>query len=390
MKISKTVLGTFQTCCVLAALSLMPIAASAQNAPPSVVSVVQIKSEPIPVVEELPGRVAATRTAEVRARVTGILQERVFQQGKYVEKGDLLYQIDPQLFKVRVDQAKASLQRAQATLANARRELKRQETLKKRNVSSAAQYDTAVVAVQQANADVALAEATLAEAEINLQYTHVTAPISGIIGSALVTEGALVQANGSENLALIQRIDRVYVDFKQSVLELRNLKRAVANGDLQSPNPGEISVGLVFDDGTVYGHLGKLLFSSASVDASTGQVTLRATFPNPEGELLPGMYVRTRIQQAVMQKGIAIPQRAVVRADDGSAQVYVVSDDGIVAVRPVQLGKVVNGKWIVQSGLGAGEKVIVSGLQKVAPNAKVKAEIWQPSQDDTAAPAKGE
>jgi membrane fusion protein (multidrug efflux system) len=358
--------------------------ASAQSGaemPPPAVGVVELKARPVPIMSELPGRVAATRIAEVRARVSGILQERVFEQGSLVKEGDVLYRIDPRLFRVRVASAEASLQRAKATQQNARQQLDRQSNLRERNVSTGIDYDTAAVALAQADADVALAEASLEEAKINLEYTEVRAPITGIIGAALVTEGALVTADGTSNLALIQQVDPVYADFTQSAQELIGLKRAVEEGKLASPTPGEARVELVYDDGTVYGSAGRLLFASASVEPTTGQVTLRAEFPNPKGDLLPGMYVRVRVEQAIREAAVTVPQRAVLRTETGQAQVYVVNAEGTAELRNVTLGAVTGSDWVVETGLEDGENVIVDGVQKVQPNGKVTAEPWKPAAD---------
>lgn len=346
--------------------------------PPPAVGVLQIKAHPVPVMSELPGRIAATRISEVRARVSGILQERIFQQGSLVHQGDVLYRIDPKLFQVRVASAKAALQKARAVQANAKQQLERQRSLRERNVSTAVDYDTAAVNLAQADADVAAQEAVLDEAEINLDYTQVRAPITGIIGGALVTEGTLVTAEGASNLALIQQINPVYADFTQSAQDLLALKRAVSEGKLQSPAPGQASVELVFDGGKSYSKPGKLLFSNANVDPNTGQVTLRAEFPNPDGDLLPGMYVRVRIEQAVQKSGITIPQRAVTRDAEGNPQIFVLSADQTAQVRKIVLGGSLGTEWIVVSGLNDGETIIAEGGQKVAPGGKVAAEPWTP------------
>jgi len=361
--------------------------------PPAAVGVVEMKSHAVPVVNELPGRIAATRVSEVRARVSGILQERVFEQGTFVKQGDVLYRIDPRLFRVRVASAEATLQRAKATQENARLQLERQQNLKERNIATGIDYDTAAVAVAQADADVASAEAGLDEAKINLDYTEVRAPISGIIGGALVTEGALVTADGTSNLALIQQVDPVYADFTQSAQDLLNLKRAVAEGKLASTAPGEARVELVFDDGSLYAEPGRLLFASANVDPNTGQVTLRAEFPNQHGDLLPGMYVRVRIEQAVRENALTVPQRVVTRNEAGQAQVYVLAEGNKAELRPVTLGQVLGSEWVVESGLKAGETVIADGVQKVQPGATVAPEPWKPDAAAAAsapAPAKAE
>jgi membrane fusion protein (multidrug efflux system) len=356
--------------------------------PPPAVGVLTLRERAVPVVRELPGRISATRVSEVRARVSGILQQRVFEQGTLVQEGDVLYRIDPKLFRVRVASAEASLQRAKATRTNARQQLDRQKTLRDRDVTTGVAYDAANAALAQADADVALAEAALDEATINLEYTQVRAPITGVIGGALVTEGALVTADGTQNLALIQRIDPVYADFTQSSSQLLAFKRALDEGTLASPAPGQARVELVFDDGSVYSSAGKLLFAGASVDATTGQVTLRAEFPNPKGDLLPGMYVRIRIEQAVRHGAITVPQRSVIRTSDGAAQVYVVADDATAQIRDVKLGAAIDRDWIVESGLKAGDQVIVDGVQKVRPSAKVVPEPWASGKAAEAAPVR--
>lgn len=353
--------------------------------PPPAVGVLTLQERSVPVTSELPGRIAATRVSEVRPRVSGILQERVFEQGTLVRQGDVLYRIDPKLFRVRVASAEATLQRAKATRENAHQQFERRKALKERNFASDADYDSASAALAQAAADVAIAEAALDETKINLDYTEVRAPITGIIGGALVTEGALVTADGTQNLALIQQIDPVYADFTQSSAQLLALKRAVDEGKLESPAPGQARVELVLDDGSVYAEPGKLLFSSASVDATTGQVTLRAEFPNPKGDLLPGMYVRIRIEQAVRVGTILVPQRAVIRTPDGKAQVYVVKDDATAQLRDVVLGETTGNEWVVEKGLTGGERVIVDGAQKAQPGAKVVPEPWVPERSARAA-----
>lgn len=360
-------------------LAMAPTGLSAQGMqmPPPAVGVLELTAKSVPVINELPGRIAATRVAEVRPRVSGILLERVFEQGTPVQKDDVLYRIDPRLFKVRVASAEASLQRAVATQSNARQQLERQKNLRERNVSTGIDFDTAAVNLAQADADVALQQAALDEARINLEYTEVRAPISGIIGAALITEGALVTADGTQNLALIQQIDPSYADFTQSAQDMMALRRAVDEGKLASPAPDQASVRLVFDDGSVYADAGRLLFSSASVDSTTGQVTQRAEFPNARRDLLPGMYVRVRIEQAVRENAVVVPQRSIVRAADGKPLVYVVKADDTAEARPVELGQALETEWVVEKGLNAGDRVVVDGAQKVQPGGKIKPEPWQ-------------
>lgn len=348
--------------------------------PPPAVGVVTLQARPLVIVNELPGRIAATRTAEVRPRVSGILQERVFEQGARVRQGDVLYRIDSRLFRVRVASAEAGLQRANATLTNARVQLDRQAALRRNNFASAAQYDDAAATVDQAVADVAAAQAALDEARLNLDYTELRAPIGGVIGAALATEGALVTADGAQSLATIQQLDPIYADFTQSAQELLSLRRAVASGALASPSRDEAAVALAFDDGSAYEHPGRLLFAEANVDASTGQVTLRAEFPNPRGDLLPGMYVRVKLGQGVRRGAISIPQRAVQRDAAGAAQVYVVGAGGIAEARPVKLGRAQGDEWLVEEGLKDGETIVVEGVQKVRPGAAVAPEPWVKAQ----------
>jgi membrane fusion protein (multidrug efflux system) len=346
--------------------------------PPTGVSFVTLKARDLPIVSELPGRIAPVRIAEVRSRVTGVVQARVFEQGSLVKAGDVLFKIDPALFRVRVASARASLQRAQATALNASQQFERQKVLQARKASSDVEFESASATLAQANADVALAQAALDEAEINLGYTEVKAPISGVIGGALVTEGALVNADSGDALATIQQIDPVYADFTQPAGELLAIRRDIASGKLTAA-PENQKIQLIFDDGSVHGKDGKLLFSSTTVDSTTGQLTLRAEFPNPNRELLPGLYVRVHIEQAVRKNTLSIPQRAVMRDATGAASVYIVGADNKAEAKPVKLGTALAGEWIVDSGLAEGDKVIVEGGQKVGPGMVVAPEEWKPA-----------
>jgi membrane fusion protein (multidrug efflux system) len=371
---------------LLAALVLAPAHGFAQM-PPNMtvpVSVAVVEPHDVPITNELPGRITPTRMAEVRPRVSGIVIERVFQQGSVVKEGDVLYRIDPAPFKVQVDSARATLQRGEAVQLQARQQADRQTALRQREISSAQQYETAIAALAQADADVAAARANLAAAELNLQYSEVRAPISGRIGRALITEGALVGSGAADILATIQQLDPVYADFTQSANELLELRRALKLGALASSNPGEAKVQLLLDDGSQYPHAGRLLFSEAAVDAMTGQVTLRGEFPNPDGDLLPGMYVRVLIQQGVQRDAITVPQQAVQRDSSGRSQVYIVKPDSTVELRKVTTGRVVDNRWVIESGVTAGEQVVVEGFQKLRPGAKVAAQPWKAA---TAEPA---
>ncbi|MDQ7777930.1 efflux RND transporter periplasmic adaptor subunit [Paracoccus aminovorans] len=356
---------------VLFCLTTVP--ALAQQLPPPQVSVQVMTPEALPVVNELPGRVAATRTAEVRPRVGGIVLERVFEQGGKVAAGDVLYRIDPAPFDVRVASAKGTLARAEATELNAADQEKRARALRERKVTAGVDLDNAATALAQARADVTIARAALQEAELNRSYTEVTAPISGVVGRALVTEGALVNAQ-TDIMATIQQLDPVYVDFTQSSSELFALRRALAAGQLAMMSAGEARVQLIFDDGSEYEHPGKLLFSEASVDSTTGQITLRAEFPNPDGNLLPGLYVRVRIEQAVRDNALTVPQMAVQRDQSGQAYVYALKGDDMVERRDVTLGQTSDNRWLVEKGLAPGDRVVVAGAQKLYPDAKVVAQ----------------
>jgi membrane fusion protein, multidrug efflux system len=348
------------------------------GAPPTPVGTIITEAKDLPITNELPGRIAPTRIAEVRPRVSGILVERVFTQGSIVKQGDVLYKIDPAPFQVQVDSARATLQRAKAVQLQARQNSDRQIELRDRAVSSPQQLETAVATLAQADADVASAQAGLAGAELNLQYTEVKAPISGRIGRALITEGALVSATGQENLATIQQLDPVYADFTQTASSLLALRRALKLGALTSANPGEAKARLLLDDGTPYDRPGRLLFSEATVDATTGQITLRGEFPNPDGDLLPGMYVRVMIEQGIQNNAIAVPQQAVQRDGGGRSQVFVVKPDNIVELRAVTTGRVVADQWVIERGLNPGEQVVVEGFQKLQPGAKVSTQPWKP------------
>lgn len=350
--------------------------AASDQAPAAItVSVVTVAPETLRIVNDLPGRIAPTRIAEVRPRVAGILVERVFKQGTIVREGDVLYRIDPAPFRVRVNSAKATVQRAEATRLLARQQADRQTQLKERDVTTGQLYDRAVAELAQAEADEASARAGLEAAQLDLQYTEVRAPISGRIGRALITEGALVVVGGSESLATIQQLDPVYADFTQSANELLALKRAAAaNAKAHGGDTAETR--LKFDDGSEYAHRGRLLFSEAAVDATTGQITLRGEFPNPEDDLLPGMYVRVQIVQGEQKDALSVPERALQRDPGGQAQLYVIDAQRKAELRNVTPSRLVNGRWIISDGLKAGDSVVVQGFQTLAPGAAVDPKPW--------------
>jgi membrane fusion protein (multidrug efflux system) len=363
----------------LAACTESQSSANPPAPPPPAVSVVKVKAEPVPIVSDLPGRIAPTRIAEVRPRVTGIVVKRVFEQGSRVKEGDVLYQIDPAPFRVQVESAQATLQRALATQNLARQQADRQKELRQRNISSVQDLETATAQLAQADADVAAARAGLDAAKLDLQYSDVKAPISGRIGRALITEGALVNGNGSENLATIQQLDPVYADFTQPSEEMRRLRKALKAGLLKGPADGEATVKLLFDDGSEYPHPGRLLFSESTVDQTTGQITMRAEFPNPDGDLLPGLYVRVLIEQAVEQAALTVPVQAVQHDSGGKAQLYVVGKDDAVELRAVTAGRTTGQQVVISGGLKDGERVVVEGFQKIHPGAAVQPEEWKPA-----------
>lgn len=355
--------------------------------PPPEVSVVTAAPERLTLTDELPGRLEATRVAEVRARVAGIVTKRVFREGSEVKAGELLFRIDSAPFEAAVSSAQASLARAEANLSQATTTAQRYKPLVETNAISKQEYDTALATQKQAAADVQAAKAALVTARLNLGYATVNAPISGRIGRALVTEGALVGQGAATPLATIQQLDPIYVNITQSASEALKLRRAMSAGQLQKAGKDEAKVSIVMEDGEVYPQAGKLLFSDQTVDPSTGAITLRALVPNPDRFLLPGMYVRARVEQAVRENAITLPQQAVQRTPKG-AVVMVVGEDNKVTPRPVKADTALNNKWVISEGLQGGERVIVEGFQKAQPGALVKIVPW--NQAGTQTPAQPE
>ena len=355
-----------------------PRLAETKEAKPSPqVAVVTVQPIPRPIIRELPGRIAPMRVAEIRARVAGIVMERLFKQGAEVKAGDILYRIDPARFEVELDATKAALAKARAVLEHAERHAQRIEKLSKNQVASQAQNDNAMASFRQAQADVAARQADVARAKLDLDYTTVRAPISGRIGGALMTEGAFVGQGEVTHLATVQQLDPIYADFIQSVSELQQLRRDFESGAIDQVTPDSAKVRLVFDEGTVYPYPGQLVFSNASVDKSTNQVTLRGEFPNPRSELLPGMYVRIRIEQGIDGDSLAVPQQAVRRNDAGGNDVYIVRGDNRAVVQPVHLGHLVEEQWLVLDGLKPGDRVVVEGFQKFAAGDVVDPVPWE-------------
>jgi membrane fusion protein (multidrug efflux system) len=349
--------------------------------PPAEVGVVTVAPQAVGLSTELPGRLEASRVAQVRARVAGILLQRSFKEGSEVKAGQALFQIDPAPYQASAASARATLARAEANLTQAAAQAERFKPLLEANAISQQDFINAVAAQKTAEADVALAKATLQIAQINLGHAAVTSPIAGRVGRALVTEGALVGQGDATQLAVVQQINPIYVNFTQSTTELLRLRRAVESGEITRGGGAGAKIRVVLEDDSVYPLPGKLLFSDLTVDPSSGQVTLRGELPNPAGLLLPGMYVRVRLEQATVEAGMVVPQQAVTRGTSGDT-VMVVGADGKTEKRSVTVGSSVEGSWVVLDGLKAGEQVMVDGFQKLRGNAPVKAVPWK-----SAAPA---
>lgn len=352
------------------------------------VSIVTVEQQSRAIIRELPGRISPTRVADVRPRVSGIVVARLFKQGSEVKSGDPLYRIDPRPFEVEVMSNKAALDKAEAIHERSVLQARRVSLLFTQKATAEVENEKAISAEREAAADIEARKADLARANLNLDYATVRAPIDGIVGAAQVTEGALAVQNDT-SLVTIQQLDPIYADFTQSMTELSRLKRAIESGDLESIAYDAIKVRLVLDDGTLYPNAGKLLFSEAKVDANTGQVTLRGEFANPKRDLLPGMYVRVRIEQGIDSDSVAVPQQAVQRNVSGGSEIFVVRDDNRAIAQPIRTGPVQDGLTLVTEGLKAGDKVVVEGFQKFAAGDKVAPQPWTElrAADNTAAAA---
>lgn len=372
-------------------LSLMAACGKKESAPPAppppTVSVITVAPSSVAVTNELPGRIEAYRIAQVRARTAGIVLKRVFEEGSDVKAGQVLFRIDPAQFQASFESAQAAVNKAEANLAQAELKVKRYKPLLSAQAVSQQEYDDAVTAQKQAAADLANARAARTNAGLTLGYATVTSPISGRVGRALVTEGALVGQGEATPMATVQQLDPIYVTITQSSTELLALKRALASGQLKSAGKDQARVTLVTEDGQEYPTAGKLLFSDVAVDESTGSVSMRAEFPNPKRTLLPGMYVRARLEQGVNEAAITVPQQAIVRGAEGSSVMVVGADNKVVA-QPVQAEASQGNNWIVSSGLKGGERIIVEGFQKAKPGTPVTPVAWKAAAPATpAAPA---
>ncbi|MDD5332783.1 MAG: efflux RND transporter periplasmic adaptor subunit [Rhodoferax sp.] len=349
----------------------------APSAPPPVeVGVVTVTATTVGLLTELPGRTEASRVAQVRARVAGILQRQLFREGSEVKADQPLFQIDAAPYSAALASAQAALARAQANLMQAQAQAERYKPLVEANAISQQDFIVAVAAQKQAEADVAAGKAAVQTAQINRGYAAVNSPIAGRIGRALVTEGALVGQGEVTPLALVQQIDPMYVNVTQPVADVLRLRAAIASGQLKSAGGKEAAaVRIVLDDGSVYPLPARLLFSDLSVDPSSGQISLRAEVPNPKGVLLPGMYVRARLEQAAASAAMLLPQQAVERSSQGDS-VKVVAADGSVGSRAVKVSAAKDGQWVVLEGLKAGEQVVVDGFQKLQGKARAKPVPW--------------
>lgn len=341
-----------------------PAQAGGGAPPPPQVGVVTVAPGDVGLVTELPGRLEASRVAEVRARAAGILQKRLFTEGSDVKAGQKLFAIDDAPYRASLESARASVAQADANVAQTRALAERYKPLVAVNAISKQEYDNAVASQKTAEANLAAARASVTTAQINVGYAAVTAPISGRIGRALVTEGALVGQGSATELAVIQQIDPLYVNFTQSASEALKLKAGLASGKYKQAGKGSASVSVVLEDGSLYPQTGKLLFTDLTVDPTSGQVTLRAEIPNTDRQLLPGLYVRVRLEQAQVAGGVLLPQQAVTRSAKGDT-VMVVGADNHLTPRPIKLGPAQGTNWVVLEGLQTGEKVMVDGFQKL-------------------------
>lgn len=357
-------------------LLAIPVLASCGSAPPPAppppeVEVVTVAARPVENVIELPGRIQAVRTAEVRARVDGIVERRLYEEGSDVRAGQALFLIDPREMRAALAAAQATLTRNLATAANAAQDVARFRGLVEQQAISRQENDTAIARLRTAQADVAQARAQVEAARLNLSYTTVTAPISGRAGRGQVTEGALVSAAAGTLMTTIEQLNPIYVNFSQSSSDLLAIRRDVAAGRLRLPSLSAVQVELVLEDGTPYGLVGRIDFLDLAIDQETGTAALRAEFPNPARTLLPGQFVRARIHAGTRPDGIVVPQRAV-KVSAQNASVMVVGQNNVVAARTVRLGDLQGGNWVIREGLEPGDRVIVNGLQKAMPGQPVR------------------
>jgi len=377
------------TAAILAAAMLAACGKPPGGPPPAQgtpeVGVIKVEAQQVVFSTELPGRTVPFLIADVRPQVNGIIMARKFREGSEVKAGEALYQIDPAIYKATHDSNIAALAKVQASLKTTRLKADRYKELSEIQAVSKQDYDDADASLGQGEADVAAAKANVETSKINLAYTRVTAPISGRIGKSGVTAGALVTASQATALATIQQLDPIYVDVTQPSAAMLRLKQAMASGELQKSGANAAKVRLMLEDGSAYPIEGTLEFSDVTVDQDTGAITLRAVFPNPKADLLPGMYVRAVLQEGVKEQGLLIPQQAVSRDSTGKPTVYVVGADNKLELRMIETDRAVGDKWLVRSGLQAGEQLAVDGLQRASPGAEVKVVPWAPKAQAAAA-----
>jgi membrane fusion protein, multidrug efflux system len=378
MKLRATILSVAASSALLLTSCTKKAATAPTAPPPPEVSVLTVVTESVPLTTELPGRVSPVREAQVRARATGILLKRLFEEGANVQEGDVLFQIDPAPLEAALNSALGTQARTEAWLKEGQAKLNRYKELVQINAVSKQVYDEAVATLGQYEADAVANKAALETAKLNLGYAKVTAPISGRIGKALVTEGALVSATEATPLVNIRQLDPVYLDIAQSSTELLRLRRASQKGAMESVTLQEATVTLVLEDGTKYPHPGKLLFSDISVDPGTGMVILRALVPNPDNLLLPGMFARAQVLQGIITNAVTVPQRTVRRGAAGNASVLVVDNQNKVELRKITINREIGSKVVVSEGLRSGEKIIVEGSQKAPPGSVVKTIPFEP------------
>ena len=343
--------------------------------PPAEVGVITVQLTDVGLVTELPGRLESSRVAQVRARAAGIVQKRLFTEGSQVRAGQALFQIDASPYQAALASAQANQSKAEANLMQASAQAERFKPLIEAKAISEQEFVNAKASQKLAEADVAVARAAVQTARINLGYASITAPISGRIGRALVTEGALVGQGEATPMAVIQQTDPMFINFTQSASEVIRLRNAMESGQLKRAGSQAASVRVLLEDGSEYAKSGKLLFSDLTVDATSGQITLRAEVPNPTGALLPGLFVRVRLEQAQVSSAITLPQQAVTRSSQGDS-VMVVAADGKVSPRPVKVGAQQHGQWVILDGLQSGDQVMVDGFQKLRGDAPVKPVPW--------------
>ncbi len=356
-----------------------------QQMAPASVTVVTLKTQPVTLTRQLPGRTNAYVIAEVRPQVTGIVKERLFEEGSLVKAGQALYQLDDAMYRADWNSAKAALARAKATAEVARLNADRAEELIGSNTISKQDYDNAMAAKLQSEADVAVAEAQLASSGVKLGYARITSPIDGRVGKSTVTQGALVTADQEEPLTTVQQLDPIYVDLTRSASELLQLRRELSSGAVKLAQ--DIPVVIFLEDGVRYSHEGRLTFTDVAVDPSTGSFSLRVVVPNPDQLLMPGMYVRALLSNAVLESALLVPQQGVLRDVKGGAAVMIVNDQGIVERRDIEVSRTIGDQWLVSSGLAEGDRVIVKGLQRARDGMTVVAnEATEDSAGTNAAP----